>query len=1701
VAPKKQKPAAAAAAAATAVAEVAAELEDAVVVPSDVMAPDFDDAEASPSSAQSHKLARKSRKALRAKENLEIYARPDELIAKDCKLAKESLEKQRDVFTGPARGPNHKHDKDTIEPDIQSVAKVISEDRVLRNVAFGGKTKLGSEAALAVRMQRASITESYRKNPDLRNIQVTLCKQIYAQIAAAKLKLPNGQVATNENEAKAIIARRGFEVQLFTTEHIRLLSRQCGVWTLVESAGSIKYPGCSNVSCAFLRARIRGFEKRPTVPPIILLNPDEIGDARKVEIAGTQQRSCFWCACVWFGMFLSSYADVHHHVPLPQTEVQQVFRVKRDAQGGFYQQYLYDYTNGKYGGGICDGVPRFKTNLMHVTFDETQRYIINFDAMCYVPRPRVPGTGGRADLNNANIEREARRVQDKKPTFAEQMAMLELCDEGPVTKTLRRNEGDDASTASPANLPLRATAPDAAPAAAAAAAVTAPLSFAEQLAQLNPFHNANSRAVDGVDINSKVSVENEEEEKDPNLRDILDRYRSILAPSLRGVKQRGRGGSAAAAAGAGAGAKAKRTPAGAGIERLSSDPMISSMNHELLRARSECRRRVAGLFASLKALAVYFQEFVKTAMSEEVLILRISSSQRFARDIPKFSALATPYYVDQECATQSFTFMSRPALLDELGRACLQVDAGRLAAYAEDQKQSSFQTRFFKTLRGVVDALNARVKVNVYRFAILHSWYSFVQRTAEELRTQKRKLELDKKRNARGQRKAEIAQLKSKLDALGHFEYHLMVNMDVYWHVCYSLLRRVYDVMVKEDGLDPIVICTAFRIHSDREDIIDPLYDSYDVIDEMTLPEVTRCIERSFLDTSPRNKRVPIIQIFEKCLPRRSMWRMGEDVTLKYMKKDLRLCVYILQVIMCALLGNYSDLPVGARIKWRTRCFLYHSYHASVTTSTDFPGVFALNHVEPVFESLIGLVKRFCFHSLHRHIHFVARTDPHIERCLKSLYKFELLMNGADDVLNPVRTKIDEALPVIVRTLAKYSRPSTAEDWKQRSTQFSKVLAEISKEAEKQSKTVMEVVPLAKKLTGFVNKFQSFVSQIPILTFAQRRELRKLRCQHRSVAVGPEKDGVRIHRFDPDAKESERDEHEEHESEEDGEDDVDGRLEDALTEMAVAATSLGEQIDGMDEPGVLAAVRPPTRAILEDSDLDDEDDDNESDKKKKDAQHQEQPSGAFRSISDFGLSRKVVLAIEEWVRVICDPSIKFSDYYLFELLEMAGYSKTGKAWQWLQYMCRQFQLETKILEKVREFSIRFPLAYAILQTFAVFYRRRALFQVIELPLHYKTSQFHAGRARFHCDVLMPERPALLPEEACTIEYCTVCLRVNNVVREPIHPGHVFNVDAGYINTTMDVDFGDHSKIIFRCNGREVFAGRSCSTEPLAKLQLLGKALLYRGDLVMFCPQPGCGVPSVMCNTRSVFTKHGPACSDCSLSLAAASLVRKAHGKSPYVDTECFAARYLADIERLERARQALKKKPAKASGAAASAAAAAATALLSETSLTAATAGTGVRFSALELKSVCETLSREKVTDTKRSEMLGRASLGGALQCHMCDAVNANVHEQILLDFRINLCDKHNMSPMRSELLKRKNHFAKRPTPRCQPADKCDCDGSIDYVTCDGKLNLKTLITIIRFYHQPENLKYAREHSNVFGNKRVPGRARSSKSSNSKSDD
>lgn len=252
-----------------------------------------------------------------------------------------------------------------------------------------------------------------------------------------------------------------------------------------------------------------------------------------------------------------------------------------------------------------------------------------------------------------------------------------------------------------------------------------------------------------------------------------------------------------------------------------------------------------------------------------------------------------------------------------------------------------------------------------------------------------------------------------------------------------------------------------------------------------------------------------------------------------------------------------------------------------------------------------------------------------------------------------------------------------------------------------------------------------------------------------------------------------------------------------------------------------------------------------------------------------------------------EPNSNCPEAYLFKCLPVFGAPEA--AVRKLSRICADFEAGINVDTELTAFAHSYPHSFALASAFGVLYKRRAVFTLNGLPSRYIKFQLQAVKKRFK----VPDCVDAVPQEGIELLYCEVCLGLYSDVRDMFGRYHIFGRDAGYNNVKVDIDPLKPSVQKF-CNGNMTFAGVSCWEQPLKSINILGKSLLYRDETVIICPQPGCGMPSVICPYRSAVTEYGVACSDCTLCLAAASIDLEAAEIEGYLPMTHFACRLLKD---------------------------------------------------------------------------------------------------------------------------------------------------------------------------------------------------------------
>lgn len=200
--------------------------------------------------------------------------------------------------------------------------------------------------------------------------------------------------------------------------------------------------------------------------------------------------------------------------------------------------------------------------------------------------------------------------------------------------------------------------------------------------------------------------------------------------------------------------------------------------------------------------------------------------------------------------------------------------------------------------------------------------------------------------------------------------------------------------------------------------------------------------------------------------------------------------------------------------------------------------------------------------------------------------------------------------------------------------------------------------------------------------------------------------------------------------------------------------------------------------------------------------------------------------------------------------------------------------------------------YELARAFSVLvYRARSLLTVAPLPAHIRRAQLRAHADRmlkfgFRLD------PGDIMSKGVVVYYCEVCLAIQSGVRGVFDQDVETGLQTGCLESKdVDAMIVDNKSQIFKthkavfddhvgtegafdpltsellCCGRETIDGKTCGQQPLLPLNLLGylvSANLHgHGQYITLCPQPGCGVPSIV-SLNGPFNEHSFSCSSCIL---------------------------------------------------------------------------------------------------------------------------------------------------------------------------------------------------------------------------------------------
>ncbi len=164
-----------------------------------------------------------------------------------------------------------------------------------------------------------------------------------------------------------------------------------------------------------------------------------------------------------------------------------------------------------------------------------------------------------------------------------------------------------------------------------------------------------------------------------------------------------------------------------------------------------------------------------------------------------------------------------------------------------------------------------------------------------------------------------------------------------------------------------------------------------------------------------------------------------------------------------------------------------------------------------------------------------------------------------------------------------------------------------------------------------------------------------------------------------------------------------------------------------------------------------------------------------------------------------------------------------------------------------------PHAYNLLQVASEFikeFQKRHI--TLDAPVHLMINQLEAARER----VGVNAQPSSILKSALQFVYCDVCKMVYSLLRD-WKSVYKTSYKLGLRDAVVDYIADE-----IYCRRDKTNARGTCQGQPLRKLNLLGKVLMFQGKLIMLCPQIGCCAPMVIDSTLCEFTERGIACKDC-----------------------------------------------------------------------------------------------------------------------------------------------------------------------------------------------------------------------------------------------
>src|SRR5205085_11334140 len=162
---------------------------------------------------------------------------------------------------------------------------------------------------------------------------------------------------------------------------------------------------------------------------------------------------------------------------------------------------------------------------------------------------------------------------------------------------------------------------------------------------------------------------------------------------------------------------------------------------------------------------------------------------------------------------------------------------------------------------------------------------------------------------------------------------------------------------------------------------------------------------------------------------------------------------------------------------------------------------------------------------------------------------------------------------------------------------------------------------------------------------------------------------------------------------------------------------------------------------------------------------------------------------------------------------------------------------------------KWPYTRALLQSFAVLWKRYREIEFHPLPLHYLQNQVQAIRGRF---ALGPRQQ--IPLEVCFLTVCRVCEHIYSIYNEYGETSYQASECFGYLGVRTDLQTG---RMICR---RDVAAHADFPCTELSELLILGQEVRFKKKRMIICPQPKCGMFCVLHDDPLHYNEYGFICS-------------------------------------------------------------------------------------------------------------------------------------------------------------------------------------------------------------------------------------------------